>query len=280
MANSTNVTTSTAAPATGFAATADRVVLYETRDGIAYITMNRPKVLNALNQKTFAELRSALERAQNDAAVRGVILTGSGDKAFIAGEDIGELNGVSAVDAAAYTRAGQAALDFLENLGKPVIAAVNGFALGGGCETAMACTIRLAVETARFGQPEVKLGIIPGAGGTQRLPRLVGKGRALQLILTGEMISAQEAYRIGLVNEIVPRAELISRAEAILRQIGANAPLAIKFSLEAVHRGSETSQAEGLVIESSLFAICAGTEDKKEGTTAFLEKRAPRFQGR
>jgi enoyl-CoA hydratase/carnithine racemase len=212
--------------------------------------------------------------------VRGVILTGTGDKAFIAGEDIGELNGISAVEAAAFTRAGQAVLDFLENLGKPVIAAVNGFALGGGCETAMACTIRLAVETAKFGQPEVKLGIIPGAGGTQRLPRLVGKGRALQLILTGEMISAQEAYRIGLVNEIVPRAELISRAEAILKQINANAPLAIKFSLEAVHRGSETSQAEGLVIESSLFAICAGTEDKKEGTTAFLEKRAPKFQGR
>jgi enoyl-CoA hydratase/carnithine racemase len=272
--------TNPAGPATSANGSPDRVVVYESKDGIAYITMNRPKVLNALNQKTFAELRSALERAQNDGAVRGVILTGTGDKAFIAGEDIGELNGISAVEAAAFTRAGQAVLDFLENLGKPVIAAVNGFALGGGCETAMACTIRLAVETAKFGQPEVKLGIIPGAGGTQRLPRLVGKGRALQLILTGEMISAQEAYRIGLVNEIVPRAELISRAEAILKQINANAPLAIKFSLEAVHRGSETSQAEGLVIESSLFAICAGTEDKKEGTTAFLEKRAPKFQGR
>jgi enoyl-CoA hydratase/carnithine racemase len=281
MTTSANATTSTPAPATNANASADRVVLYETKDGIAYITMNRPKVLNALNQKTFAELRWALEKAQNDKAVHGVILTGAGDKAFIAGEDIGELNDVSAVEAAAFTRVGQGVLDFLENLGKPVVAAVNGFALGGGCETAMACTIRVAaVETAKFGQPEVKLGIIPGAGGTQRLPRLVGKGRALQLILTGEMISAQEAYRIGLVNEIVPRVELISRAEAILKQINANAPLAIKFSLEAVHRGSETSQAEGLVLESSLFAICAGTEDKKEGTTAFLEKRAPKFQGR
>jgi enoyl-CoA hydratase len=280
MTTSANATASAAGPATSSNASADRVVLYEIKDGIAYITMNRPKVMNALNQKTFAELRSALERAQNDGAVRGVILTGAGDKAFIAGEDISELNGVSAVEAAAFTRFGQAVLDLLENLGKPVIAAVNGFALGGGCETAMACTIRLAVETARFGQPEVKLGIIPGAGGTQRLPRLVGKGRALQLILCGEMISAQEAYRIGLVNEVVPRAELIARAEAILKQINANAPLAIKFSLEAVHRGSETSQAEGLVIESSLFAICAATEDKKEGTSAFLEKRAPKFQGR
>jgi enoyl-CoA hydratase/carnithine racemase len=280
MTTSAIATTNTVAPGTSSNALADRVVLYEAKDGIAYITMNRPKVMNALNQKTFAELRLALEKAQNDRAVHGVILTGAGDKAFVAGEDISELSGVSAVEAAAYTRVGQAVLDFMENLGKPVIAAVNGFALGGGCETAMACTIRLAVESAKFGQPEVKLGIIPGAGGTQRLPRLVGKGRALQLILTGEMISAQEAFRIGLVNEIVPRAELISRAEAILKQINANAPLAIKFSLEAVHRGSETSQAEGLVIESSLFAICAATEDKKEGTTAFLEKRAPKFQGR
>jgi enoyl-CoA hydratase len=171
-------------------------------------------------------------------------------------------------------------LDLIENLGKPVIAAVNGFALGGGCETAMACTIRLATEDAKFGQPEVKLGVIPGAGGTQRLPRLVGKGLALQLILSGGTISAQEAYRIGLVNEIVPRAELIARAEAILKQINSNAPLAVKFSIEAVNRGSETSQTEGLVIESALFAICAGTEDKKEGTSAFLEKRAAKFQGR
>jgi enoyl-CoA hydratase/carnithine racemase len=259
---------------------AEPSVLYEVKGAIAYVTMNRPKVLNALNRQTFAELKTAFETARSDDSVRGVILTGAGDKAFIAGEDIGELSGVTAVEAAAFTRNGQAVLDLIENLGKPVIAAVNGFALGGGCETAMACTIRLAVDTARFGQPEVKLGVIPGAGGTQRLPRLVGKGRALQLILSGEMISAQEAWRIGLVNEVVPAAGLIARAEAILKQIDANAPLAVRFSLEAVNKGSETTQAEGLVLESSLFAICAGTEDKKEGTSAFLQKRAPRFQGR
>jgi len=171
-------------------------------------------------------------------------------------------------------------LDLIENLGKPVIAAVNGFALGGGCETAMACTIRVASENAKFGQPEVRLGIIPGAGGTQRLPRLVGKGRALQLILSGEIISAQEAYRIGLVNEVVPSSDLITRAESILAQINSNAPLAVKFSLEAVNQGLETSQSEGLLLEASLFAICAASEDKREGTSAFLEKRAPQFHGR
>ena len=274
------MTTSVTTTASASATPAEKVVLYEARNGIAYITMNRPKVLNALNQRTFAELKAACERARDDLAVRGVILTGAGDKAFIAGEDISELAGVSAVEAAAFTRNGQAVLDFIENLGKPVIATVNGFALGGGCETAMACTMRLATPHAKFGQPEVKLGIIPGAGGTQRLPRLVGKGRALQLILAGDMISADEAHRIGLVNEVVPAAELIPRAEAILRQISANAPLAIKFALEAVNKGAETTQAEGLVIESSFFAICAATDDKKEGTAAFLEKRAPKFQGR
>jgi enoyl-CoA hydratase len=255
-------------------------IVYEKRSAIAYITLNRPKVLNALNQATFTELGMAFEDAKADTAVLGVILTGAGDKAFIAGADINELVRVTAVEAREFTRHGQTVLDLIENLGKPVIAAVNGFALGGGCETAMACTIRLATEDAKFGQPEVKLGVIPGAGGTQRLPRLVGKGLALQLILSGGTISAQEAYRIGLVNEIVPRAELIARAEAILKQINSNAPLAVRFSIEAVNRGSETSQTEGLVIESALFAICAGTEDKKEGTSAFLEKRAAKFQGR
>jgi enoyl-CoA hydratase/carnithine racemase len=255
-------------------------IVYEKKGTIAYITLNRPKVLNALNQATFSELGMAFESARADSAVLGVILTGAGDKAFIAGADISELARVTAVEAREITRHGQTVLDLIENLGKPVIAAVNGFALGGGCETAMACTIRLATEDAKFGQPEVKLGVIPGAGGTQRLPRLVGKGLALQLILSGGTISAQEAYRIGLVNEIVPRAELIARAEAILKQINSNAPLAVKFSIEAVNRGSETSQTEGLVIESALFAICAGTEDKKEGTSAFLEKRAAKFQGR
>ena len=255
-------------------------LLYEKKGPIAHVTLNRPKVLNALNQRTWDDLRTAFEDARDDAAVRGVILTGAGDKAFVAGADISELAHVTAVEAQESSSFGQAVLDLIENLGKPVIAAVNGFALGGGCETAMACTIRVASENARFGQPEVKLGLIPGGGGTQRLPRLVGKGRALQLILSGEMISAQEAYRIGLVNEVVPAADLIIRAEAILKQIFANAPLAIKFSIEAVNQGLETSQAEGLSLEASLFGLCAGTEDKKEGTSAFLAKRAPQFQGR
>jgi len=212
--------------------------------------------------------------------VRGVILTGAGNKAFIAGADIAELAQVTAFEAEQSSRFGQDVLDLIENLGKPVIAAVNGFALGGGCETAMACTIRIAVDSAKFGQPEVTLGLVPGGGGTQRLPRLIGKGRALQLILSGEMISAQEAYRIGLVNEIVPAADLITRAEAVLKKIGANAPIAVKFALEAANKGMETSQSEGLLLEASYFGLCAATEDKKEGTSAFLEKRSPQFRGR
>jgi enoyl-CoA hydratase/carnithine racemase len=255
-------------------------VLYEKRSGIAYVTLNRPKVLNALNTPTWSDLRTAFEEARDDAAVRGVILTGAGDKAFIAGADIGELAHASALEAERSSRFGQQVLELVENLGKPVIAAINGFALGGGCETAMACTIRIAVEHAKFGQPEVKLGLLPGGGGTQRLPRLVGKGRALQLILSGGMISAQEAYRIGLVNEVVPAAELITRAEAILKEIAANAPAAVRYSLEAVNKGMNTGQSEGSVLEASYFGLCAGTEDKKEGTSAFLEKRAPQFRGR
>jgi enoyl-CoA hydratase len=255
-------------------------VLYEKRDGIAYVTVNRPKVLNALNTPTWADLRQAFEDARDDAAVRGVILTGAGDKAFIAGADISELAHATAVEAERASRFGQDVLDVVENLGKPVIAAINGFALGGGCETAMACTIRIAVDTAKFGQPEVALGLIPGGGGTQRLPRLVGKGRALQLILSGEMISAQEAYRIGLVNEIVSAVDLITRAEAILQKIASNAPIAVRFALEAANKGVETSQSEGLLLEASYFGLCAATEDKKEGTSSFLEKRAPQFHGR
>ena len=255
-------------------------VLYEKKDAIAYVTLNRPKVLNALNQRTWQDLRAAFEDARDDATVRGVILTGAGDKAFIAGADIGEIAHITAVDAERSSRYGQDVLTLIENLGKPVIAAVNGFALGGGCETAMACTIRVASEHARFGQPEVTLGIIPGGGGTQRLPRLVGKGRALQIILSGAMMTAQEAYRIGLVNEVVPATDLIPRAEAILKQIFANAPVAIRFSLEAVNRGMETSQAEGMALEASLFGLCAGTEDKNEGTQAFLQKRPAKFTGR
>ena len=255
-------------------------VLYEKKGAIAYVTLNRPKVLNALSQRTWEDLRAAFEEARDDADVHGVILTGAGDKAFIAGADISELAQVTAVQAERSSTYGQEVLNLVENLGKPVVAAINGFALGGGCETAMACTIRLATESARFGQPEVKLGVLPGGGGTQRLPRLVGKGRALQLILSGEMISAQEAYRIGLVNEVVPAADLIPRAEAILKQIFANAPLAVRYSLEAVNKGLETSQTEGLALEASFFGLCAGTEDKQEGTQAFLQKRAPEFQGR
>src|ERR1700750_491443 len=255
-------------------------VLYEKKGAIAYVTLNRPKVLNALNQRTWQDLRAAFEDARDDADVRGVILTGAGDKAFIAGADISELAQVSAVQAERSSSYGQEVLSFVENLGKHVVAAINGFALGGGCETAMACTIRIAVENAKFGQPEVKLGVIPGGGGTQRLPRLVGRGRALQIILTGEMINAQEAYRIGLVNEEVPAADLITRAETILKTIFANAPLAVKYSLEAVNKGLQTSQDEGLSLEASLFGLCAGTEDKKEGTQAFLQKRAAQFQGR
>src|ERR1700726_2733974 len=194
-------------------------VQYEKKGSIAYVTVNRPKVLNALNTPTWTDLKAAFEDAKADASVHGVILTGAGDKAFIAGADISELANVDAYDAEESSRFGQGALDLIENLGKLVVAAINGFALGGGCETAMACTIRIAVDTAKFGQPEVTLGLLPGGGGTQRLPRLVGKGRALQLILTGETISAQEAYRIGLVNEVVPAANVIPRSEAILRQI-------------------------------------------------------------
>jgi enoyl-CoA hydratase/carnithine racemase len=267
-------------PATPTTALALANVLYEKKDAIAYVTINRPKVLNALNTPTWKDLRTAFEDARDDTSIRGVILTGAGDKAFIAGADIGELAHVTAFEAEQSSRFGQEVLDLIENIGKPVIAAVNGFALGGGCETAMACTIRIAIETAKFGQPEVTLGLVPGGGGTQRLPRLVGKGRALQLILSGAMISAQEAYRIGLVNEIVPAADLITRAEAILRKIASNAPIAIKFALEAVNKGMDTSQGGGLLLEASYFGLCAATEDKKEGTTAFLEKRAPQFRGR
>jgi enoyl-CoA hydratase len=256
-------------------------VLYEKRGAIAYVTVNRPKVLNALDQRTWQDLRASFADAQDDVDVRGVILTGAGDKAFIAGADIGELAQTNAIEAEGSSTYGQKVLNLVENLGKPVIAAVNGFALGGGCETAMACTIRVAAEDAKFGQPEVTLGIIPGGGGTQRLPRLVGKGRALQIILSGGMINVQEAHRIGLVNEVVPAvADLIPRAEAILNQIFKNAPIAVKYSLEAVNKGLDTNVAEGLSLEASLFGICAGTEDKKEGTQAFLRKRPANFKGK
>ena len=255
-------------------------VLFEKKGAIALVTVNRPKVLNALNTATLEELRIAFSAIRSDPEVRVAVVTGAGEKAFVAGADINELRLQNAVTGREYTLRGQAVIDLVENLGKPAIACVNGFALGGGCELAMACSIRLASENARFGQPEVKLGLIPGLGGSQRLPRLVGKGRALQLLLTGEMISAQEAYRIGLVNEVVAQAELLPRAEAIARSIAANAPLAVQYVTEAVQRGAEMNLSGGLFLEASLFAICCATEDTKEGTAAFLEKRPPHFEGK
>jgi enoyl-CoA hydratase len=255
-------------------------ILVEKIDAIARLTVNRPKVLNALNQATLAEIGAALEDIRDDARVAGLVITGAGDSAFVAGADITELASISGIEASAFTRTGQAVFDALENLGKPSIAAVNGFALGGGCELAMACTLRLATMSARFGQPEVKLGVIPGFGGTQRLPRMVGKGRALQMILTAEPIDALEAYRIGLVNEIVAAEMLQTRCEEILRKIAANAPLAVRFSIEAVNHGLQTSQVEGLLIESALFAVCASSDDKKEGTAAFIGKRPAQFAAR
>jgi enoyl-CoA hydratase/carnithine racemase len=255
-------------------------LLLEKKNSIASVTVNRPKVLNALNMATMEELRAAFTDIKNDSAVRVAILTGAGEKAFIAGADIGELAVHGAVSGKEYTHRGQSVLDLIENLGKPVIACINGFALGGGCELALACTMRLASENAKLGQPEVKLGIIPGYGGSQRLPRLVGKGIAMQILLAGEMITAQEAYRIGLVNEVTALADLIPRAEAIATKIIANAPLAVQYAMEAVNKGMEMTLAEGLYLEATLFGVCCATEDKKEGTTSFLEKRPARFKGK
>jgi len=255
-------------------------ILFDKKNSIAYVTVNRPKVLNALNMATMEELRAAFHDIKNNAELRVVILTGAGEKAFIAGADIGELAQNTGPAAKEYTLRGQSVVNLIENLGKPVIACINGFALGGGCEIAMACTLRLASETAKLGQPEVKLGIIPGYGGTQRLPRLVGKGIAMQLLLTGEMITAQEAYRIGLVNEVTASADLIPRAETIAQKIIANGPLAVQYTMEAVNKGMETPLAEGLYIEAALFGVASVTEDKKEGTAAFLEKRPAQFKGK
>jgi len=255
-------------------------ILFEKKNSTAYVTVNRPKVLNALNMATMEELRAAFTDIKNDSNIRVAIMTGSGEKAFIAGADIGELAKHDAVSGKEYTHRGQSVLDLIENLGKPVIACINGFALGGGCEIAMACTMRLASENAKLGQPEVKLGIIPGYGGTQRLPRLVGKGLAMQLVLAGEMITAQEACRIGLVNEVTAPADLLPRAEAIAHKIAANAPLAVQYAMEAVNKGLEMTLPDGLYLEAVLFGVACATEDKREGTTAFLEKRPPQFKGK
>src|SRR5438270_2293140 len=227
-------------------------ILFEKKNSIAYVTVNRPKVLNALNMATMEELRAAFHDIKNDTSIRVVIFTGAGEKAFVAGADISELAKHDAVSGKEYTHRGQSVLNLIENLGKPVIACINGFALGGGCEIAMACTMRLASDNAKLGQPEVKLGIIPGYGGTQRLPRLVGKGIAMQLLLAGEMIGAQEAHRIGLVNEVVPAAEVIGRAARIAVKIIANGPLAVQYTMEAVNKGMEMPLAEGLYLDAVL----------------------------
>jgi enoyl-CoA hydratase/carnithine racemase len=255
-------------------------ILLEKKSAIAYVTVNRPKVLNALNTATMEELGVAFQEIKDDPSIRVAVLTGSGDKAFVAGADIGELAKQDPVSGKKFAHRGQAVLDLIENLGKPVIACINGFALGGGCELALACTMRLASDNAKLGQPEVKLGILPGYGGTQRLPRLVGKGLAMQMILAGEMITAQEAHRIGLVNEVTAAAELIPRAEAIAAKIIANAPLAVQYAMEAVNKGMDMPLAEGQFLEASLFGVCCATEDKKEGTSAFLEKRPAQFKGK
>jgi enoyl-CoA hydratase len=255
-------------------------ILFEKKDGIAYITFNRPKVLNALNRKTVEELRDSLLDAHDDSSVRVLILTGAGEKSFVAGADIGELAQRTPVDGKDFSLFGQSVFHLLETLGKPSICAINGFALGGGCELALSCTIRLASKTAKLGQPEVKLGIIPGYGGSQRLARLCGKGVAHELCLTGEMIAAEEAQRIGLVNHIYELAELLPAAEALAKKIIANAPLAVKYTMEAIERGVEMPQEEGLFLEATLFGLSCATEDMREGTKAFLEKRKAEFRGK
>lgn len=253
-------------------------IAVQVSDRVATITVNRPDKLNALNDRVIAELGEAIDDVVGDNAVSGVILTGAG-RAFVAGADISELEKHSALSAKRLAQTGQDVFRRFETSPKPVIAAVNGFALGGGCELAMACHIRVASEFAKFGQPEVKLGLIPGYGGTQRLPRLVGRGRALQLLLTGEMIDAQEAYRIGLVNRVVPAADLIAAATEMMRAILANAPVAIANVIEVVNRGYDATLDDALTLEATAFGLLAATEDKREGTRAFLEKRAARFTG-
>lgn len=254
-------------------------LLFEIRDGIAFLTLNRPKVLNALNAAMFQELQTAIEAVRSEETVRAVVLTGAGEKAFAAGADIQELARVNGVEGRELALRGQAVFRSMETCGKPFLACVQGFALGGGCELAMACTLRIASETAKFGQPEVKLGLIPGYGGTQRLARLVGRGVALQMLLTGETIGAAEAMRIGLVNEVVPPDQLLARGEALARTMAGMAPLAVRYCLEAVDRGYDLPQQEALRLEAALFGLSCGTADKAEGTAAFLAKRSPVWKG-
>jgi enoyl-CoA hydratase len=255
-------------------------ITLDVTDRVATLTVSRPDKLNALNDLTVEELGVAIEEIRDRDDVAGAILTGAGTKAFVAGADISELARQGPLEGRERARRGQSVLRRIETSPKPVIAAVNGFALGGGCELAMACHIRIASDAAKFAQPEVKLGIAPGYGGSQRLPRLVGQGRALELILSGEMISAAEAHRIGLVNAIVPAADLLRVAGEMMRKILANAPIAIALSIEAVIRGVEMPLDEALLLEADQFGLLAATDDMREGMAAFLEKRPPRFTGR
>ena len=252
----------------------------ENKDGILIITVDRPKVLNALNAQTVAEIGEAFEAARDDASVKCVILTGGGEKAFVAGADINELAQMTPISGKATAEKGQRVFRAIERFPKPVIAAVNGFALGGGCELALACHVRIASENAKLGTPEVKLGIMCGYAGTQRLARLIGRGRALELLLTGEMVDAQEAFRIGLVNRVVPREKLLSETEGLLRKMLANGPVSLRFTLEAVSAGLEMPFAEAQYLEATLFGLICTTEDMKEGTRAFLEKRPAKFLGK
>jgi len=255
--------------------------LLTERDGaVLIVTINRPPVLNALNAATLAELQRVLDDAGRDDGVRVLVITGSGERSFVAGADINELATQSPVGGREHARQGQAVFNRIERLGKPVIAAVNGFALGGGCELAMACTMRLAADSARFGQPEINLGIIPGYAGSQRLPRLVGRGRALELLLTGNPIPADEAWRIGLVNKVVPAARLMEEARALAQTLAAKAPVASRYILEAVAGGLEQPLDDAQDYEATLFGLVSTTEDMREGTRAFLEKRKPTFTGR
>lgn len=255
-------------------------ITIEREDGLAIVTLNRPDKLNALNGETIRELGLAVHAIREDEEVRGVILTGAGTKAFVAGADIGELATMGPVTGVRVSREGQEVFNALERLGKPVLAAVNGFALGGGLELALACHLRIASTTARFGLPEVKLGIIPGYGGTLRLPRIVGRGRALELVLTGEMIDAAEAHRIGLVNRVVEPDDLMPQARELMRKIMANGPIAVALALESVAHGEASGTENALVLESNLFGLLAATEDMKEGMQAFLEKRKAAFRSR
>jgi enoyl-CoA hydratase len=251
------------------------------RDGaIAIVTFNRPKVLNALNRQTISELGQTIDELDADANVRAIVLTGAGEKSFVAGADINELAVLSPAEGQRHAMRGQQLFDRIEQLGKPVIAAINGFALGGGCELAMACTLRIAADSARLGQPEINLGIMPGYAGSQRLPRLVGKGRALEILLGGEMVAAARAYEIGLVNRVVPAADLLTEARKWAALLASKPPIAVRYILEAVHHGCEVPFANGEYVEASLFGLVASTDDMREGTRAFLEKRAAVWQGK